>query len=294
LAFAVNGAVMPSCIWTFDIGGATQEVVRSEPTQRLPDSLRQPETIRYPTFDSLQIPAFWFRPKATTGKIPVVVYVHGGPESQLKAEFSPFTQYLVERGYAVLAPNVRGSTGYGKRYHHLDDREKRPDAVADLASAVEWLRTEPEVDAAKIAVMGRSYGGFMVLAAVTSYPDLWAAGVDIVGIADFQSFFERTGPWRRRLRADEYGDPDRDADLLRSISPLHKAEEITAPMIVLHGRNDPRVPVQEAEQIVSRLRALGRDVELVIYDDEGHLFGKEANQISSFRAIATFLDRILL
>ncbi len=141
--------------------------------------------------------------------------------------------------------------------------------------------------------MGRSYGGFMVLAALTNYPNLWAAGVDIVGIADFETFFERTGPWRRQMRAGEYGDPERDAAMLRGISPLHQAEEIVAPLIVLHGRNDPRVPVQEAEQIVSRLGALGRDVELVVFDDEGHLFGKEANQISSFRAIARFLDRVL-
>ncbi len=132
LAFAVNGARTPSCIWVHEAGGATRAVVRSATADLLPESLVEPETIRYPTFDGLQIPAFWFRPVAAEGKVPVVVYVHGGPESQLRLDFSPFTQYLVDRGYAVLAPNVRGSTGYGKHYHHLDDRERRLDAVADL------------------------------------------------------------------------------------------------------------------------------------------------------------------
>ena len=295
LAFAVTGAGVPSQIWIHEIGGATHPVVRSASADRLPAAPSQHETIRYPSFDGLEIPAFWFRPVSTGGggKLPVVVYVHGGPESQLRPEYFPFTQYLADRGYAVLAPNVRGSIGYGKRYHHLDDRERRPDAVADLAAAVTWLRTQPDVDADRIAVFGRSYGGFMVLAALTSYPDLWAAGVDVVGIADFASFFERTGPWRRQMRADEYGDPERDAELLRRLSPLHKAENIVAPLIVLHGRNDPRVPVEEAEQIVRRLSVSGRDVELVVFEDEGHVFGKEANQIAAFRAIARFLDRTL-
>jgi dipeptidyl aminopeptidase/acylaminoacyl peptidase len=149
------------------------------------------------------------------------------------------------------------------------------------------------VPADRIAIYGRSYGGFMVLAAVTTYPDLWAAGVDVVGIADFETFLANTGPWRRRTRAVEYGDPERDATVLREISPIHRADRITAPMLVIHGRNDPRVPVGEAEQIAARLRALGRDVELIIHEDEGHQTTKLANKITAYGAMTRFLAQRL-
>src|SRR5262249_47909296 len=158
--------------------------------------------------------ALWYRPTAEAAPWPVVVDVHGGPESQRRPDFAPVTQALLAGGIAVLAPNVRGSTGYGKTYCHLDDRERRMDAVADAAPANGWLRSQSEAVPDRIAVMGQSYGGFMVLAALTAYPDAWAAGVDIVGIANFVTFLEQTGPWRRRTRAAEYGELPGDAELL--------------------------------------------------------------------------------
>jgi dipeptidyl aminopeptidase/acylaminoacyl peptidase len=224
----------------------------------------------------------------------VVVDVNGGPESQRRPDFAPVTQWWLAHGFAVFAPNVRGSTGYGKAYSHLDDVEQRMDSVADLAAAVEWLRAQDDVAPDRIAIYGRSYGGVMVLAAVTTYPDLWAAGVDIVGIANFETFLERTGPWRRQTRAAEYGDPDRDSVLLRAISPIYQADKIVCPMLLIHGRNDPRVPVQETEQIAARLRALGREVELIIFDDEGHQITKLANKITAYDAVAQFLTRTVM
>ena len=225
--------------------------------------------------------------------LPTVVEVHGGPESQRRPIWSAPIQYLAGRGFAVLAPNVRGSTGYGKAYSHLDDVRLRMDSVRDLAHAVEWLRANG-ADPRRIAVMGGSYGGFMVLSAITTYPDLWAAAVDIVGIANFVTFLENTGVWRRVLREAEYGSLERDRAFLEEISPIHHVERITAPLIVLHGANDPRVPVGEAEQIVETLRQRGRPVEYLRFEDEGHGLIKLPNRIAGYTAIGAFLERWLL
>lgn len=294
LAFALSGPQHPSDIWVTGLDGLARRITTAELGGLDRDGFVGPATTRYPSFDGREIPAFWYRPTgASDGPWPVVVDVHGGPEGQRRVEFNPVIQFLLARGFAVLSTNVRGSTGYGKTYCHLDDVERRMDAVADLDAANAWLRARPEVVPDKLVVFGASYGGFMVLSSLTSYPDHWAAGVDVVGIANFITFFERTGPWRRHLRSPEYGDPERDHDLLVAISPIHQAERITAPLLVLHGRNDPRVPLAEAEQLVDRLRALDRDVTLRIYDDEGHGLIKLANKIDGYGAMADFLDRVL-
>jgi dipeptidyl aminopeptidase/acylaminoacyl peptidase len=257
------------------------------------ESFVTPEIVSFPSFDGLEVPAFLYMPPATEEKPPVVINVHGGPESQATPMYSPVIQYFVNRGYAVLAPNVRGSTGYGRTYTHLDDVEKRMDAVADLKAAVEWLRASGRIDGEKIAIMGGSYGGFMVLAALTTYPDLWAAGVDIVGIANFETFLRNTGAYRRHWRIPEYGDPDRDADLFRRISPIHHVDRIEAPLMVIHGDNDPRVPLSEAEQIVEALQSRGRPVDLMRFPDEGHGVIKLKNKLEAYPAIGAFLDRYL-
>ena len=223
----------------------------------------------------------------------MIVDVHGGPEGQQRIHFDPIYQYFLHRGYAIFTPNVRGSTGYGRAYSHLDDVEKRMDSVADLAHAVAWLIASGVADPRRIAVLGGSYGGFMVLAALTSYPDLWAAGVDIVGIANFVTFLENTGPWRRKLREAEYGSLERDRALLESISPIHKVEQIRAPLLVIHGANDPRVPIGEAEQIVASIKARGGSVEYLRFEDEGHGIVKLANKLVCYPAIAEFLDEHL-
>lgn len=292
LAFALTGPTAPPAIWVADqMGGATQVSNPPAVPETLPPFVA-PQTIRFSTFDGREIPAYWFVPEGS-GPWPVVVDVHGGPESQRRPEFAAVNQALVAGGIAVLATNVRGSTGYGKTYCHLDDVGKRMDSVADLAAANAWLREQPNVIADRIAVMGQSYGGFMVLSSLTTYPELWAAGADVVGIANFVTFLEQTGPWRRKTRADEYGDLVRDAELLKEISPIHHVERIVAPLFVIHGRNDPRVPLGESEQIVNKLQELGREASLLVFDDEGHGMVKRANRIAGYGAIANFLAGIL-
>jgi dipeptidyl aminopeptidase/acylaminoacyl peptidase len=254
------------------------------------DSFVEPELVHYPTFDGREIPAFFSLPETDTGhgETPVIVDIHGGPESQRRPSFSAVTQYFLANGYAVFEPNVRGSAGYGKAYGHLDDVENRMDAVADVEAAVEWLHDHPAVDPDRIVAMGGSYGGFMVLAAMTEYPDLWAAGVDIVGIANFVTFLENTGEWRRELREAEYGSLEDDREFLESISPLNTIEEIRAPLFVLHGENDPRVPVSEAHQLVEAASEHVPVRELV-FEDEGHGFTKLENRIAAYESIVEFL-----
>jgi dipeptidyl aminopeptidase/acylaminoacyl peptidase len=256
-----------------------------------PDTFVDPELVHYPTFDGREIPAFFSVPatEPPEGGYPVVVDIHGGPESQRRPSFASVTQYLLNNGYAVFEPNVRGSSGYGKAYSALDDVEKRMDSVKDIRSGVEWLHDHPEVDSDRVVAMGGSYGGFMVLAALTEYPELWAAGVDIVGIANFVTFLENTGEWRRELREAEYGSLADDREFLESISPINNIEAIESPLFVLHGENDPRVPVGEAEQIVEKAREQDVPVRKLIFDDEGHGFSKLDNRIEAYREIVEFL-----
>ena len=279
-------------IWLWDV--ASQRLTPATQSARggLPNAaFVAPQLVGYPTFDGREVPAYLFLPRdAEPRQLPVVVYVHGGPESQTRPAFNPVIQYLAANGYAVLAPNVRGSSGYGYEYQSLDDVRLRMDSVADLAAVVRWLGDSGIADPRRIAVMGGSYGGFMTLSAITTYPDLWAAGVDIVGIANFATFLENTGPWRRKLREPEYGSLENDRDFLEAISPIHHVDAITAALFVVHGANDPRVPVGEAEQIVAALRARNVPVEYLRFEDEGHGLIKRANRIRAYPEIARFLD----
>jgi len=262
-----------------------------------PESFVAPQVVQYPTSDNLMIPAFVYLPRNLPpgGKAPCLMYLHGGPESQERPDFYYIYQYFLNRGYAVFAPNVRGSDGYGKEYLHLDNVEKRMDSVRDMAEAVDFIRKNiPQIDHQRIALFGGSYGGFMVLAGLTEYPDLFAAGVNVVGIANFETFLEQTGPWRRRIREAEYGSLAEHRDLLRRISPIHKVDRIKAPLMVIHGANDPRVPLHEAEQIVAALRAREMPVEFLQYPDEGHGLRKLKNKRDAYPKMADFLDRYLM
>ena len=250
------------------------------------------QLLTYPTFDGRSISLFWYaKPAPANGKLPVVIVVHGGPEAQAQPTFSAVTQYLALAGYAVATPNVRGSLGYGKSFAHLDDKDKREDSVRDLSECGKFLAARPDVDPKQIALFGGSYGGYMVLAGLTLYPTQWAAGVDIVGISDFQTFLQNTAPYRRALREAEYGSLEKDAALLKSISPIHKVDQIVAPLMVIHGTNDPRVPVGETKQIVEALKKRGLPVELMIFDDEGHGLSKLKNRLVAYPAVVAFLDQ---
>ena len=256
-----------------------------------PETFVESDPVTYESFDDREIPGFLSLPQEVPdGGAPVVVDVHGGPESQRRPSFSRVKQYLLAHGYAVFEPNVRGSTGYGRSYTHLDDVERRMDAVADVRAAVEWLADHDAVDGDRVVAKGGSYGGFVVLAALTEYPDLWAAGVDVVGIANFVTFLENTGPWRRELREAEYGSLEDDRDLLEQISPINNIESIEAPLFVLHGANDPRVPVGEAEQIAERAAEQGVPVRKHIFEDEGHGITKLENRIDAYAEVVEFLD----
>jgi dipeptidyl aminopeptidase/acylaminoacyl peptidase len=296
LAFTFSASDRPASIQVVSPGGdPPRRVTDAWSAGLVLDDLAAADLAHYPTFDGRSIPAFVYRPHGhrADGTAPALFYVHGGPELQSRTMYNGVIQYFVHRGFVVIAPNVRGSLGYGRAFVHLDDVERRPDAVRDLAEAARWAASTGLAHPDRLAVMGASYGGYMVLASLTEYPELWAAGVDIVGIANFVSFLENTGPWRRHHREVEYGSLARDRALLTELSPLHRADRIVAPLMVIHGANDPRVPIREAEQIVETLRGRGRPVEYLRFEDEGHGLVKLRNRLIAYPTIARFLEEHL-
>jgi dipeptidyl aminopeptidase/acylaminoacyl peptidase len=313
LAFTFSGAKYNTDIWVYDLQTKKLNQVTKSSRSGIPqDSFVEPELIKYKSFDGKEITAWYYKPinkhgfmitgggtkflqeqltKATT--LPVIVSVHGGPEGQERPGFNPLYQYYLSRGYAILATNVRGSTGYGKTFAHLDDVEKREDSVKDLAASVEWLKTSGGADAKRIAVMGGSYGGYMTMAAITLYPELFAAAVNTVGIVNWETFLKNTSGYRRRQREVEYGMLDKDIEFLRGISPIAKVDKIKTPLFVIHGKNDPRVPYTEAEQLVEALRKRNVSVEYKLYDDEGHGISKLKNRLDLYPRVADFLDKYM-
>ncbi|HID96264.1 MAG TPA: S9 family peptidase [Candidatus Latescibacteria bacterium] len=296
LAFTITGPRHNADVWVWELDKRRLVQVTHSSRAGIPqETFVEPMLVHYETFDGRRIPAFFYLPKGAeeSDRVPAIVHIHGGPEAQERVWFNPIFQYFLHRGYAIFSPNVRGSTGYGKAYTHLDDVRLREDSVKDIAYAVRYLKASGYVNPGKIAVMGASYGGYMVLAALTKYPDLWAAGVDIVGIANFKTFLQNTGPYRRKWRIAEYGDPVKDGDFLEKISPIHHVEKIKAPLMVIHGANDPRVPRSEADQIVEEIRRRNGVVEYLLFQDEGHGIAKLHNRIKAYTQVADFLDRYL-
>jgi dipeptidyl aminopeptidase/acylaminoacyl peptidase len=296
LAFKFSSPVDPGDVWAYDVNA--HEVTRVTKLPRSVDLelLREPELHRFESFDGLSVPVFLWEPDGD-GPFPVVVMVHGGPESQFQPaylpSFTPFTQHLVSRGYAVAAPNVRGSTGYGKRYEHLDDVRLRLDSVRDLGSLHDWLATRARIDASRAVLYGRSYGGYMVLAGLAFQPERWAAGVECVGISNFVTFLENTAPWRRSGREPEYGSLESDREFLVEASPITHVDRMRAPLFIQHGANDPRVPLEETEQIHELLTRKGIRCDLLVHRDEGHAIGKLDNRVETFGRAAAFLDDVL-
>lgn len=262
------------------------------PAEIEPQQLAAAEHAETTSFDGERLPFYVFRASSDEPLPPVVVAVHGGPEAQAMLHFDPVVQALVAVGYGVLVPNVRGSTGYGKRYASLDDTTRRLDSVHDLR-AVHGALTAIGFDPRRAVLWGGSYGGYMVLAALALQPDLWAAGVDLVGISNLVTFLENTSDYRRAHRELEYGSLERDREFLIEASPLTHVDAIRAPLFVIHGRNDPRVPVGEAEQLAESVRARGVRCELVIYEDEGHGLARLENQLDAYPRAIAFLDEVL-
>ena len=260
-----------------------------------PAELVEPELIRFKSFDGIEIPAFYFRPEGE-GPFPVVVKIHGGPESQARPGFYPYFQYLVkEKGIAVLMPNVRGSDGYGKTYLAMDNGFKREDSVRDIGALLDWVETRPELDSSRVGVYGGSYGGYMVLASLMHFPDRIVAGADYVGISSFISFLENTEEYRRDLRRAEYGD-ERDPEMRKffeKISPLYNTDKIKSALFVAHGANDPRVPASETEQIVEAVRSQGQKVWYMLAKNEGHGFVRKNNRDSFYLLLLMFFEHHL-
>jgi dipeptidyl aminopeptidase/acylaminoacyl peptidase len=270
-AYSLNMINLQLTRWTFsEVGGLN------------PESFITSKKIEAKSFDGRMIPAWYYKPRTAAAgkKAPVLVQIHGGPEGQAQPYFSGTTQfYLNELGIAVLVPNVRGSSGYGKTYLKLDNAELRDDSVKDIGAMLDWIKQQPELDASRVAVSGGSYGGFMVLASLVKFGDRIKAGIDNVGICNFNTFLKNTAAYRVDLRRAEYGD-ERDEKMraiFEQISPANHADKIVSALLVAHGRNDPRVPFSEAEQIAAKVRANGRSVWTVFADNEGHGFAKKDN-----------------
>jgi dipeptidyl aminopeptidase/acylaminoacyl peptidase len=282
-AITYNSPVVPPTVYRFVPGG---ELTALRPVE-VPAELQHPESMRVPSFDGEQVPVFVFRPTGPSlGS--TVVHVHGGPEGAAMRIWSPIISALAGEGHTVVVPNVRGSAGYGKRWYSLDDRELRLDSVKDLAAINAWLPTI-DGDPQRAALWGGSYGGYMVLAGVAFQPDLWAAGVDIVGIASLVTFLENTSDYRREMREREYGYLATDREFLESASPLSRVDDIRAPLFVIHGANDPRVPLSEAEQITDALTKRGVPCQLLVYPDEGHGLAKLTNRLDAYPQAFSFL-----
>jgi proline iminopeptidase len=296
LLFTVDGAGAPAAVWEFDgetLVAAPRVAADLGPPD--PESLVEPSRVAIASFDGQEIPAFLFQPETAppAAGYPAIVLIHGGPEDQFRPNFRAEVQYLLAKGILVLAPNVRGSTGYGRTWQSLDDRELRMDSVKDLGAVGRWLADQPNVDRSRLCLYGRSYGGFMVLAGLTEFPELWKLGVEFYGIANFVTLLETTGPWRRTLREVEYGFLATDRDKLLSYSPIRKADRIGVPLFVAHGLRDPRVPPSESRMIVGALEGRGAPVEYVTVPDEGHGFTKERNRQTIFGAMTAFVERHL-
>ena len=279
-------------VFAYELAGGRTRRLTHSPTEVEPDELVVPELGHVDSFDGERVPFFIFRPRGAERHPPVVVMIHGGPEAQARLGFDPLIQALTALGYGVVVPNVRGSTGYGKRYASLDDTTKRLDSVRDLAAIHGALKARG-FDPDRAALWGGSYGGYMVLAGLAFGPELWAAGVDIVGVSSLVTFLQNTSDYRRAHREREYGSLEHDREFLLHASPMTHVDAIRAPLFVIHGRNDPRVPVEEAEQLAERLRGRGVRCTLRIYEDEGHGLARLENQLDAYPEAIAFLDEVL-
>jgi dipeptidyl aminopeptidase/acylaminoacyl peptidase len=299
LAFTFSGARSPSDVYSFDAAtGKVERWTESETGGLNAETFSEPELVRWKTFDGKTISGFLYKPAARSpGKRPVIVNIHGGPEGQARPGFIGRTNYFLnELGIAVIYPNVRGSTGFGKTFSKLDNGMLREESVRDIGALLDWIKTRSELDADRIMVTGGSYGGFMTLASAVAYNDRIRCSLDVVGISNFVSFLEKTEAYRRDLRRVEYGD-ERDPkmrEFLIKISPLTNAAKITKPLFVIQGANDPRVPRNESEQMVGTVRKNGGPVWFLMAKDEGHGFAKKRNQDFQFYATVAFLQENLL
>jgi dipeptidyl aminopeptidase/acylaminoacyl peptidase len=296
LAFYVNGDRSPSNLYVYTLGEtAPRRLTTTLHAEIDPEDLVESEVVRFPSFDGLVIPNVLWKPHqaSPTAKAPALVWVHGGPGGQTRKGYSALIQYLVNHGYVVLGINNRGSSGYGQTFFTADDQKHGKEPLWDCVAAKKYLAGLPYVDEGRIGIIGGSYGGYMVLAALAFQPETFAVGVDIFGVSNWLRTLEGIPSWweaQRQALYQEMGDPATQKDMLREISPLFHADKIRRPLIVLQGANDPRVVKPESDDIVAAVKKNGVPVEYVVFPDEGHGFSKRPNQIRGYGAIREFLD----
>ncbi|MBW3558339.1 MAG: S9 family peptidase [Proteobacteria bacterium] len=294
LVLSASGANRPSDIHVLELSnGRFTQITRSPHPGVDLATLVVPELVTYRAHDGLELSGWLYRAKGVRGPGPTVFSFHGGPEGQERPGFNSTYQALVARGISVFAPNVRGSSGFGKRFVNLDNGALRENGVRDIKSTVDHLVRTGVADPRRLGIMGGSYGGYMVMAGVTEWPDMFAAGANLYGVVNFDTFFKQTQPWMAAISKVEYGDPDREAEMLKRLSPIHRVDRIKTPLLVLHGANDTNVPVVEAEQVVDSLKQRRVPVEYVLFPDEGHGWRKIPNRIRATVEIVRFFDQRL-
>ena len=293
LAMTVSGAAQPPDVWIAETGGAFRQLTFAQHAGVDLTTFVRPELVTFKAHDGLELSGWLYRPPGAAGPGPFVVSFHGGPEGQERPSFRSDYQALLSQGIGVFAPNVRGSSGFGKKFVNLDNGALRFDGIKDIKSCVDYLITSRIADPSRIGITGGSYGGYMTMVGLTEYPELFAAAVNQFGMVNFFTFFQHTQPWMAAISTVEYGDPVTQKDLLEKLSPLGKLDRIRAPTMVQHGANDTNVPVIEAEQIVAHLKKRNVTVEYILFPDEGHGWRKTANRIRSTVEMVKFFDQHL-
>jgi dipeptidyl aminopeptidase/acylaminoacyl peptidase len=300
MRFYAGGSQTPSNLYVYNLDTKKQNQLTHVLNNEIQgQDLVTAEVIRYTSFDGVEIPAIYYKPHQATAdkKVPALVWVHGGPGGQSRQNFSSFIQYLVNHGYAVLAVNNRGSSGYGKSFYQMDDLNHGDKDLKDCVEGKNWLANQPEIDASKIGIIGGSYGGYMTMAALTFTPEEFAVGVNLFGVTNWIRTLRSIPPWweaQKEALYKELGDPNSaDSIRLRQISPLFHTDKVTKPLIVLQGSQDPRVLQVESDEIVAGVKKNGVPVEYVLFEDEGHGFVKKENQITAYGKVLEFLDLYL-
>jgi dipeptidyl aminopeptidase/acylaminoacyl peptidase len=299
MAFYATTSRSPADLYVHDFSqGTTRRLTQSLSSEIDIKDLVDAEVVRFPAFDGMQIPGLLYKPHmaSPSNQAPALVWVHGGPGGQSKIEYHALIQYLVNHGYLVYAINNRGSSGYGRSFFMADDRKHGRIDLDDCVASKSMLIETGFVDPERIGIIGKSYGGYLTLAAMSFRPKAFAAGVDLFGISNWVSTIQNIPLWWGSLREALYveiGHPDKDREYLKSISPLYYADRIVDPIMVLHGANDPRADKSEADNIVAAVKANGTPVEYLLFEDEGHGFSKKKNRLVAYRAILDFLDKYL-
>lgn len=294
LAMCLTGARLPQDIWALTIAsGSLRQLTRSPHVGVNLEQLVGARLLEYRAHDGLALSGWHYQPLQGDPPYPTVLSFHGGPEGQEQPRFRYDYQALLAQGIAVFAPNARGSSGFGKRFVNLDNGALRFDAIQDIASSARRLIDSGLAEEERLGIMGGSYGGYMTMAGLTAFPDLFAAGVNLYGLVNFKTFFAQTEAWMASISKIEYGDPETEGELLDALSPIHKLDRVTAPTLVLHGANDTNVPVHEAEQVVAALRARETPVEYILFSDEGHGFYNESNRVKAAEAIVNWFVKYL-